>query len=456
MGAGADAWLWALDSALAEALLFAGVLFLIGGVDDLAIDLAWLRVRRAAGRIGELPKPGGTRRIAVFVPAWDEAAVIAAMLRAALARYRYDDYRLFVGCYPNDSATIAAVAAVAAEDPRVRLVIGPRDGPTTKADCLNVLWRALRRADAAEGHDTDAVVLHDAEDVVDPHELDLVAGLIDRFALVQLPVVPLLDAHASLVSGTYADEFAESHGRTMVVRDALRAAMPLAGVGCAIRCDVLALLAGHEDAPFDPDSLTEDYELGLRIAATGEAATFARYRADDGRLIATRAYFPDRIRPAVVQKARWMVGIAFAGWDRTGWGTRWRAAEYWMRLRDRRAPLAVVALVVAYAALAGSAVSWIAHGVRGSAMPRPGEALGWLLGINALLLLWRLAMRAWATAAIYGWREGAKAVPRTVVGNIVAMLAARRALVRYVRMLAGDGTRWDKTAHRFPRTLPDA
>ena len=37
------------------------------------------------------------RFIAIFVPAWDEAAVIAPMLEAALARIDYDNYRIFVG-----------------------------------------------------------------------------------------------------------------------------------------------------------------------------------------------------------------------------------------------------------------------------------------------------------------------------------------------------------------------
>ncbi|MGJ3628815.1 hypothetical protein AB5I41_21435 [Sphingomonas sp. MMS24-JH45] len=31
------------------------------------------------------------------------------------------------------------------------------------------------------------------------------------------------------------------------------------------------------------------------------------------------------------QKARWMIGIALAGWDRTGWGGDRRVAEMWMR-----------------------------------------------------------------------------------------------------------------------------
>jgi adsorption protein B len=454
MGGIIDVGLGALDATLVEVLLLAGVLFLMGGVDDLAVDLAWTRLRQPATRFEDLPEMP-SRRLAVFVPAWDEAAVIGAMLAATLGRYRHDDYRLYVGCYPNDHATIAAVEAVAREDARIRVVVGPRPGPTTKADNLNAMWQALCRDDAASGVSTAAVVLHDAEDVVDPDELALFDRLLGDYALIQLPVVPLLDRKASLVSGTYADEFAESHGRGMVVRSALGAAMPLAGVGCAIRRDALEALAGADYAPFDPRSLTEDYELGLRVAAAGLPACFARVRTPGGRaLIATRAYFPDRVATAVVQKARWMIGISLAGWDRTGWGGRWRVSELWMRLRDRRAPLAVIALALGYAALVATAASAIGHAWRATAAPVYGPGLRWLLVANALLLAWRLAMRAWATGEVYGWVEGARAVPRAVVGNIVAMLAARRALVRYVKMLRGAPAIWDKTAHRFPDAIP--
>ena len=73
-----------------------------------------------------------------------------------------------------------------------------------------------------------------------------------------------------------------------------------------------------------------------------------------------------------------------------------------------------------------------------------------LLAINSALLLWRLAMRFGFVAAAHGWREGIRSLPRTVTANIIAMMAARRALVRY---LAGR-SQWDKTAHAFPQQLP--
>ena len=78
-----------------------------------------------------------------------------------------------------------------------------------------------------------------------------------------------------------------------------------------------------------------------------------------------------------------------------------------------------------------------------------------LIAINSALLLWRLAMRFGFVARAYGWREGLRALPRTVTGNIIAMMAARRALVRYLAPAAGPArAAWDKTAHAFPRQLP--
>ena len=60
------------------------------------------------------------------------------MLKSALKRLDYPDYRIFVGHYRNDPATAAAIAGVA--DERVEAVQVEADGPTTKADCLNHLY----------------------------------------------------------------------------------------------------------------------------------------------------------------------------------------------------------------------------------------------------------------------------------------------------------------------------
>ncbi|MFM9828604.1 MAG: glycosyl transferase family protein [Sphingomonas sp.] len=451
-----------VDDILRETLLFAAFGFLIGGVDDLAVDIAfgvrWLR-RWCAGRgraiaLAELPVPKQSGRIAVFVAAWDEADVVGAMLETALARFEHRDYRIYVGTYPNDPATIAIVADVAARDSRVRLVIGSSDGPTTKSACLNTVWAALLREEAGSGNVARMIVLHDAEDVVHPAELRVFDALIGPHQLVQLPILPLVDRGSRLVSGHYCDEFAESHAKQLVVRQALGAGLPLAGVGCAIAREALdALAAARGDGPFDPASITEDYELGLAVSALGGSGLMARVREyRGGPLVAVRAYFPATLDAAVRQKSRWMLGIALAGWDRIGWGAWGDWREHWMRMRDRRAPLAVLVLAAAYIALVSWALAGLLHRATGTA-PAPLPAPAWLLSLNAVLLGWRLAMRMVFTGLGYGWRESLWSIPRALVANLISLLAARRAMTRYVAMLHGRAVAWEKTAHHFPADM---
>ena len=70
-----------------------------------------------------------------------------------------------------------------------------------------------------------------------------------------------------------------------------------------------------------------------------------------------------------------------------------------------------------------------------------------LLTVNGWLLAWRVAMRAFFTGSAYGWRQALLSVPRLLVGNIIAMLAAARALSLH---FGGGAKRWDKTQHVFP------
>ena len=448
----------AIDAVAREAMLFAAIGFLIGGLDDLLVDLAYgvARLRNLIRRLPPRPLEPVSLPIALFVPAWDEAEVIGPMLRATLARYGEGNYRIYVGTYPNDLKTIVRVADVALTDHRVKLVVGPARGPSTKADCLNALWRALLRDEAA-GDRFAAVVLHDAEDLVHPLELPLFAAWLRDHDAVQLPVEPLADPRSPLVAGHYLDEFAESHGKNLVVREMLGAALPFAGVGCAIRREMLGRIADSRGGqPFDAASLTEDYELGLAVAALGGRTRFVRARDAAGGLIAVRAYFPADLPAAVRQKARWLTGIALAGWDRVGWLRGGSIGEHWMRMRDRRATLAIPVLAIAYLALVAWGAALVGHWLADSPMPTPDAPVAWLLAVNAALLGWRVAIRVAFTGAAHGAGQAALAVPRVLVANLIALLAARRALAIYWPTLRGDPARWDKTAHHFPEPGEEA
>ena len=121
-----------------------------------------------------------------------------------------------------------------------------------------------------------------------------------------------------------------------------------------------------------------------------------------------------------------------------------------MRLRDRQSPLAALLLAAAYVALVLFAVLLLA----GYELAPFSQTLTLLLALNSALLLWRLAMRFAFVARLHGWREGLRSLPRTITANIIAMLAARRAIARYLRLLRTGAQRWDKTAHAFPHQLP--
>ncbi len=456
-----DLWQW-LAVIQHELLLFAGVFFLLGALDDLAVDLSWLwlkltgrartpRVDRKETQHRELHGP-----VAIFVPAWQEADVIADTIKHMLSVWPQRSLRLYIGIYRNDPATLEAAMGAARGDSRLRLVIHDRNGPSTKADCLNRLYQAMCDDERRAGDRFAAIVFHDAEDLVDPAGLGLLDWAIaDGAHFAQLPVEPLPQAARHWLGSHYCEEFAEAHGKAMVVRGAVGAALPAAGVGCAVERATLEKLATDrsEGKPFDPVSLTEDYELGLNIAEAGGACRFVRARGEDDLLVATRAYFPSRLEHVVRQKTRWVHGIALQGWDRTGWS--FGAVESWMRARDRRGPLTALVLLFGYALLVltlllGAAVSL------GWAEAHPLSPLViTLLYVNLGFFVWRAAMRFAFTARNYGMAEGVFAVMRIPVTNVIAIMAGRRAIAAYTRTFFGRSATWDKTPHNRHPAHPD-
>ena len=127
-----------LTELASELALFAAAGFLLFAIDDLAVDLiyfgrrAWRAMtvysRYPRAFADTLPAPAHPGRIAVLVPAWDESAVIADMLRATLRRWGDADFRIFVGFYSNDPLTEAAIGQV--DDPRIEAVLVDDHGPT--------------------------------------------------------------------------------------------------------------------------------------------------------------------------------------------------------------------------------------------------------------------------------------------------------------------------------------
>src|SRR5262245_61239988 len=181
-------------------LVLVSVVFILSGLDDLFIDLfyfvrsvyRWLVVMRKYKplTVDQLMIPK-EQPIAVIIPAWDESAVIRRMLENTLQSVNYSNYQIFVGTYPNDLATQREVEIVRERHTNVHRIVGAKDGPTNKADCLNWSYQGVRRYEQQTGVGFAMCVMQDSEDIVHPLSLKLFNYLIPRMDMVQLPVFPL-------------------------------------------------------------------------------------------------------------------------------------------------------------------------------------------------------------------------------------------------------------------------
>ena len=457
VGAATGAWT-AIDWLLLverELLAFAAFWFCVGLLDELVVDVAWLGLKiTGRARTASLPVGYGAEPLsgaaAVLIPAFRESQVIGATIAHMLAAWPERELVVYVGCYRNDAATLAAAMVAASADPRVRLVTLAAAGPTTKADCLNRLYSAMAADEARQTRRFAAIILHDAEDMVHPCALQAIDAALMLRDFVQLPVRPEPQDQSRWIAGHYSDEFAESHAKGLVVRGALGAALPAAGVGCGFSRGALGVLADRraaegEAGPFAPECLTEDYELGLVMSNEGRGSAFLRLRDDGGALVATRSYFPNRLDAAVRQKTRWIHGIAFQGWDRMGWSLH--PVDIWMALRDRRGPLTALVLASAYVLLVLDAVLLVLHMLGKVEILPLSQPLRLMLLASFAGFVWRAGSRALFTTREYGWREGGLSMLRIPVANVITIMAGRRALVAYLHSLQSGKVVWDKTVH---------
>jgi adsorption protein B len=457
------------------------VLILISGIDDLIIDVVyWVRrvwraatVYRAHDRLdaGALYAPA-EKPLAIMVPAWHETGVIGRMAELAASTLDYENYHIFVGTYPNDPDTQRDVDQVCARFRNVHKVVCARPGPTSKADCLNNVLDAILQFETRAGLEFAGFILHDAEDVISGMELRLFNYLVARKDLIQLPVYPFERKWSDFTSAHYMDEFAELHGKDILVREALAGQVPSAGVGtCFSRRAITALLADGDGVAFDVQSLTEDYDIGFRLRAKGMTEVFVRFpvstdattahrpgasfgkSAREASVICVREYFPNTIRTAVRQKSRWIIGIVYQGFKTHRW-TSDGVLNYFL-WRDRKGAISNFVSFLATLVLLQVTALWAYQAlVPGSykflSIFDAGRWLTILLIANFLLMTNRVAQRVFFVTTYYGLLEGLLSIPRLFWGNFINFMANWRAIRQILHH--GDPRRvaWDKTTHDFP------
>ncbi|MFZ4592072.1 MAG: glycosyltransferase [Ignavibacteria bacterium] len=211
------------------------IMLTISGLDDLYIDLMyWVLKRRHKAKLPDFSemydKP--EKPIAITFGAWNESGVIGRTLSFTVKNLKYKNFRIFVGVYPNDQKTIDVVSKISAQDNRIKMVINPQDGPTTKADNLNVLYAAITDFEKQFG-EFEILLVHDAEDFIHPRSLKLYNFLIGYkgYHGIQIPVVPIKSQLGNTIHRTYCDAFAETHTKDMIIRQEMGTFMPFSGTG---------------------------------------------------------------------------------------------------------------------------------------------------------------------------------------------------------------------------------
>lgn len=469
-------------SALEITAAAVALLIFISSLDDLFIDLwYWTRriyrsftVDRQYKRMTEEQlREKSEQPIAIMVPAWLEYDVIAAMIENMVEVLAYQNYVVFVGTYVNDAKTIEEVERMRKRYKQLHRVEVPHAGPTCKADCLNFVVEAIFAYEQEHAMAFAGVVLHDSEDVLHPLELKFFNYLLPRKDMIQLPVASLEREWYELVAGTYMDEFAESHAKDMVVRESVAGIVPSAGVGtCFSRRALRALVGATRNKPFNVASLTEDYDVGNRLAQLGMRAIFGVFPVDFaverkswfGRggqresvvkmPLSVREFFPDTFRQAYRQKARWVLGIGLQSWEQIKWPDT-LAARY-LLLRDRKCTVTAFINVLAYLLViqfiviqAGTMTGW--WELFYPSLFAENTAWRVLIYLNAISLLVRCAHRIYFTTILYGWAHGLLSLPRMVISNFINFMAVARAWRLYLAYLfRGRPMAWDKTMHDFP------
>jgi adsorption protein B len=242
---------------------------------------------------------------------------------------------------------------------------------------------------------------------------------------------------------------------------------------CFSRKALMALCEETDNQPFNTESLTEDYDIGLRLTRRNMKSIFVRFpvhyrvvrkswfgAADTPTTITmplcVREFFPDTFRAAYRQKARWTLGIALQSWVQLGWPGS--LATKYLLFRDRKSIITSLVSILAYFVLLNFLGFFIAAELgygreRFPPMFINNDFMIFVLFFNFIAFSLRVVQRMYFVGLLYGWQQGVLSLPRMVISNLINFMAAARAWKLFISsLLFGTRVTWDKTTHAFPTT----
>jgi bacteriophage N4 adsorption protein B len=435
-----------LGDLLIIALLLVSLLITVSSLDDAFIDLLALGISRyRTPRLNE--QSGSIPRTAVFVANWHEEDVLGKMVEGNLARIRIPEVSFFLGVYPNDAGTLRVAKELEAKHPdRVRVIVNTLPGPTSKGQMLNEMFsQVFSREDCPE-----MAVLHDSEDVIDPRTFPIYAAYSVEHDFIQVPVFSLNRGKGAYVASTYMDEFAERHTREMIVRDAVGAAIPSAGVGTCMTTRLIKHFLKTRGQVLMSGTVTEDYILGVEAKRSGFKSAFAAVSAsaDEGLdFVATREFFPKTLAASIKQKSRWVYGINFEATHKLGWdGDLW---DIYFFVRDRKG---MITNFLPAASIVLFGLLFLDFIDLSNVPPGLEPILVASLWANLIALIARYVVRVAACRQVYGTFDWIGVAVRWPVALYINMAAVFRAWKTYLgeSEFATKPVVWSKTVHELP------
>jgi cellulose synthase/poly-beta-1,6-N-acetylglucosamine synthase-like glycosyltransferase len=368
----------------------------------------------------------------VLVALYDEAEIVPDLLKALDAIvWPRSKLEIKLVCEADDAATLAALRALPLP-PHIEVIETPVGGPRTKPKALSYALPVVSG---------EFVVLYDAEDRL--HPLQLVQAW-QRFsqsgedlACLQAPL-EIANRHTSMIARMFFFEYAALFRGLLPWLARRRLILPLGGTSNHFRRSALEHLGG-----WDPHNVTEDADLGLRLARFG-------YRTE---IISCPTYedAPEDFSTWLPQRTRW-----FKGWSQT-WLVHMRQP---FRLAKDLGPLSFVLTQVLFA---GMVVSAIFHPF----LVATALLIVLKLALGGSLSVWQSGLLpidivnivcGYLSFLLLGWQtlEGKerrsfwKIVVFTPVYWMMMSLAAWRSLIQ----LWSRPHHWEKTPHYKPRPVP--
>jgi hypothetical protein len=369
-------------------------------------------------------------RYSAMVALYRESAILPDLV-AAMAALDYPSAKLEVLLVleASDTETLAAVAALDLPG-NIRPVVVPEKGPRTKPKALNY---------ALELVTSPYVVVYDAEDIPEPDQIRRALAAFAEggadVACVQARL-GIHNARQGWLPRQFALEYAAQFDGLLPALDRLGLPIPLGGTSNHFRVDRLKAVGG-----WDPYNVTEDADLGFRLARAGHRTmTIASTTWEEA---------PIRLGSWIKQRTRWLKGwmqtylVHMRQPARTRRELGWRG---WLALHGLIGGMMLSTLVHPIC-LAGIAYQ-VASG--GLLVASDSTAQRVLIGIALLNLVlgYASAMTAGAIAAWRrGWRRTSLAALAMPLYWQLVSIASYRALYQLFRA----PHLWEKTAHGHSR-----